>query len=129
MEDRRFLPEYRLRRPADFRRAYRGGCTAADSRLLIYGFPNHLPYSRLGLSVARKIGRATARNRWKRLLREAFRLTRPELPPGIDLIVIPRGSEEPELKVLRESFHRLTRMVARKLMNHRDTEDTENGNY
>ena len=38
------------------------------------------------------------RNRWKRLLREAFRLCREELPGGIDLVVIPRGGDDPELE-------------------------------
>ncbi|MBN2579604.1 MAG: ribonuclease P protein component [Pirellulales bacterium] len=115
MSDQRFLPQYRLRRPADYRRAYRRRCTAADSRLLIYGCPNGLDHPRLGLSVGRKVGKATVRNRWKRLLREAFRLTRPRLPPGIDLVVIPRGTEEPELQALMDSLCRLAEKVNRKL--------------
>jgi ribonuclease P protein component len=115
MTDQRFLPQYRLRRPADFQQAYRRRCTASDGRLLIYGRPNELPYPRLGLSIGRKVGGATVRNRWKRLLREAFRLSRAELPPGIDLVVIPRGAAEPELEPLRKSLADLAGRIARKL--------------
>jgi ribonuclease P protein component len=115
MEHQRFLPAYRLRRPADFRRAYRLRCTAGNARLLIYGCPNGLPYPRLGLSVGRKVGSAVVRNRWKRLLREAFRFSRPELPPGIDLVVIPRGTGEPDLSGLMESFHQLSQRIDQQL--------------
>jgi ribonuclease P protein component len=55
------------------------------------------------------------RNRWKRLLREAFRLTRTELPKGIDLIVIPRCEVKPTLASLLDSLPRLATRVAKKI--------------
>jgi ribonuclease P protein component len=113
--DSRFLPEHRIRRGADFQRAYGRRCSAADDQLLVFGCPNGLAHPRLGLSVSRKVGGAVVRNRWKRLLREAFRLGRSKLPPGVDLVVIPRGQGEPELKLLAESLERLARRVASKL--------------
>ena len=115
MKDQRFRLEYRIRRNADFQRAYRCRATASNDRLLIFGCPNDLPYPRLGLSVSRKFGNAVMRNRWKRLLREAFRLCREELPQRIDLVVIPRCGGDPELKLLLQSLPGLANKVAQKL--------------
>jgi len=115
MGDQRFRPENHVRRAADFDRAYRRRCRASDDRLLIFGCPNGLPFPRLGLSVSRKLGNAVVRNRWKRLLREAFRLSRDRLPEGIDLVVIPRQGPEPELAPLIESLPRLAKRIAKNL--------------
>ncbi|MCI0352606.1 MAG: ribonuclease P protein component, partial [Acidobacteriales bacterium] len=56
-----------------------------------------------------------ARNRLRRLYREAFRLTRPELPAGIDLVLLPRTSEEPTLDALKTALLQLVPMLAGKL--------------
>jgi ribonuclease P protein component len=113
--DQRFLPHYRIRRGADFQRAFRQRVSVADACIIVFGHPNGLPHPRLGLSVSRKVGGAVVRNRWKRLLREAFRLTRPQLPAGIDLIVIPRAGTEPTLAALMESLVRLAERLEKKL--------------
>lgn len=114
MFDYRFLRTHRVRRTADFQRAYRRRCTAGDRTLLVFAHGNALPHARLGLSVSRKVGGAVRRNRWKRLLREAFRLEQPKLPAGIDLIVIPRPEAEPSLAAIRQSLSRLARKAAGK---------------
>ena len=115
MHDQRFRHEYHIRRGADFQRAYGRRATASDERLLIFGCANELPYPRLGLSVSRKYGNAVRRNRWKRMLREAFRLSREKFPSGIDLVVIPRGGDDPKLELMLQSLPELANRIARKL--------------
>jgi ribonuclease P protein component len=46
--------------------------------------------ARLGITASRKVGNAVARNRAKRLIREAFRETRELWHSGMDVVVIVR---------------------------------------
>ena len=111
----RFRPAEHLRRPGDFRRVYERRRSASDHLLIVYACPNGLPFLRLGLSVSRKVGPAVHRNRLRRLYREAFRLTRPEMPGGLDLVLIPRRPEPPSLAELKQSLPRLVNQLARRL--------------
>src|SRR5438445_2760138 len=110
-----FRPHEHLRRPSDFRRVYERRRSVSDSWLLVYACENGLPYVRVGLSVSRKQGQATYRNRLRRLYREAFRLTRQQLPVGLDLVLIPRRPQEPTLDDLKNSLPRLVAQLAKKL--------------
>jgi ribonuclease P protein component len=110
-----FRPHEHLRRPADFKRVYDNRRSVSDNLLIIYAAPNGLRYSRLGLSVSRKLGGAVRRNRLRRLFREAYRLTRGEMPTGLDLVLIPRSTTAPRLIDLMTALPKLVNQVARKL--------------
>jgi ribonuclease P protein component len=113
--DRRFRPQYRLRSGRDFQRVYRRRSVASDDKLVVHACENGLGHPRLGLSVSRKVGGAVVRNRWKRLLREAFRLRRLDLPQGVDLVIVPRAGTTVELSVLMDSLVGVARRAAKKL--------------
>ncbi len=111
-----FPQSLRLKTPAEFKAVYDRKRSVSDGLLVVYAKENALPHTRVGLSVSKKVGNAVARNRCKRLFREAFRLSQHDLPVGFDLILIPRNvSTEPTVAELGESLVTLTRDAARKL--------------
>ncbi len=110
-----FRPYEHLRRPADFQLVYERRRSVSDAWLLVYARENELPYSRLGLSVSKKFGGAVQRNLLRRLFREAYRLSKAEIPAGLDLVLIPRRPEPPPLAVLKQVLPKLVRQVLKRL--------------
>jgi ribonuclease P protein component len=82
-----FRARHRVSHKRDFEAAYRQGVRRVHGALAVYARPNGLPESRLGLSVGKRVGNAVRRGRVKRMIREAFRLIRAEMPAGYDLVV------------------------------------------
>lgn len=110
-----FRPHERIRDPSDFRRAFERKRSASDHLMVVHGAENQRDFPRLGISVGRKrIRSAAARNQVKRVLREAFRLNKADLPPGVDLVVVPRTAAL-NFDDAQKSFPALAQAVARRL--------------
>jgi ribonuclease P protein component len=85
----RYPPSARLRDPRDFRRILSRGRVLPGREVLVRGLLNEVGGARLGISAPRRYGGAVERNRFRRLVREAFRLHRDQLD-ALDLLVSPR---------------------------------------
>lgn len=88
--DQAFPKSCRLRKRAEFLDV-QGNGRRVESRSYIGLFVERGgDTSRLGITTAKRLGPAAVRNRARRLVREAFRRGRLSLPPGVDLVVIPK---------------------------------------
>lgn len=103
----------RIVRSADFQSIFRHGLVAADKVLVIHALTSIRP-TRLGISVSRRVGCAVVRNRWKRCIREAFRLNYGQLPKELALVVRPRKGARPNVAAISNSLVRLASGLSRR---------------
>ncbi len=108
-----FPRKLRLAHDRQYQAVYAGKVHRSRAGLGVTGAPNGQPFSRLGLSVGKRAGPAAARNRAKRIIREAFRLSRADLPSGLDLVVSVRTAAPLQLEPCREALVDMAASIAR----------------
>jgi ribonuclease P protein component len=111
-----FSKSAHLRKPAEFERVYDKKTYLSDGVLVVNAAGNELGMTRLGLSISRKYGPAVVRNRWKRLIREAFRKSRGDMAAGLDLVVRPKRGAEPIYANIVASLPKLVARLARRIL-------------
>ena len=94
-----------LKKDSDFRKVYKYGKSVANKYLVMYILNNKLEYSRLGISVSKKVGNATVRNKVKRRIREAYRnLIDENVKSGYYIVFIARvSSKDVDYKAIEKS--------------------------
>lgn len=79
---------YRLHKPNDFRRISASKHYVNNKWVTLYFSNNRLPYSRLGVIVAKRVsGNAVDRNYAKRLVKNTFRVIANTIYPPVDIVV------------------------------------------
>ncbi|MBM4437443.1 MAG: ribonuclease P protein component [Actinobacteria bacterium] len=78
--------QHRLTRVSDIARVREAGRTWSNDYLSLRAAPGQAPVTRLAIAVPAAHGHAPARNRARRLLREAFRRHVANLHPPLDML-------------------------------------------
>lgn len=110
----RFLKREHLRLRRDFARVLGGKCKAADAVLVVYAAINDLTWSRIGISVSKRIGNSVRRHSVKRRIREAFRKSKTDLPGGLDFVCVARPPAADATVDVASSLRKLILQVARR---------------
>lgn len=112
--ERTFRRRHRISHARDYQATFDAKVRATRGPLTVFGRPNGLPHSRLGLSIGRRAGPAVVRVRLKRQLREAFRLLGAEVPAGYDLVVTVRPHATLRLAAYRDALRSAARDIDRR---------------
>lgn len=120
----------RLLRHADFQSVYKQGRRHFSPSMTVFYLQRQAgtssralpvaPGLRIGFTVGRALGGAVQRNRMKRRLREAVRLTRPWPAPDVDVVVNPKKALlsvpfQTVLNEVRQAFVVIDKKLAKKM--------------
>lgn len=90
---------------------YKGRCKS-DHLLVLFAIPTKSDSQpKIGITIPKKTGNAVIRNRWKRLLREAFRTQQHRFPSGFDYVVRPKKGTTANSADIHRSLLKLAQIV------------------
>lgn len=92
----------RIKKNTDFQKLFNRGKRVFSPCLTVLYFPSK--DLRMGVAVSKKHGKATKRNRIKRLVRAAFSATSVKLEENYSFIILPKVAEKYEYKAFEKSL-------------------------
>lgn len=115
MTDYPFSRELRLLTPSDFSQVFQEATAATSPSITILARKNELGHSRLGLAIAKKrVKKAVARNRIKRIARDSFRHHQQHLP-SIDIVLMAKsGADLKTNEELHSTMEKLWKKIAQR---------------
>ena len=109
--------EKRLAKRREFLHVYETGRKWFSRYCVVFAAPNEHPYSRIGITATKKLGKAAVRNRLKRWIREVYRRQRDPLSLdsySVDVIVNvkPNAADAP-FEEFRDDLRRALQRIAK----------------
>jgi len=86
------LIKRKLSKTSEFKKVFSEGRRIEGNNLIIFILKNDYNFNRPGMIIKKETGKAAARNKIKRRLREAFRLINKKLSPGYDIIILAKNN-------------------------------------
>lgn len=104
-----FPKKARLRTSFEFKKLAKEGVSSVGKYIILSQRHNNWGMqARVGITVSRRFGKAHKRNRFKRQVREAFRQIAPQLPPTLEVHVLPKRGVPPiKTEAFLEDFRKL----------------------
>ncbi len=100
-----------LKNSREFKKVYDAKVSYANKYLVMYILENESEFTRIGISVSKKVGNSVIRHRVVRLIRESYRLNKSEIRTGIDIVVVARQSAKGKgYKEIESAFLHLLRL-------------------
>ena len=81
-----------LKNSREFSQVYNHRESLANKYLVMYILQTDQVYSRIGISVSKKVGNSVIRHRITRLIRESYRLNKDKLKDGYNIVVVARNT-------------------------------------
>ena len=103
--DQSFPKSARIHSSLEFDELFQRGKVLADGSLVVHAQLSK-GRGRIGISISKRVGNAPVRNRWKRLIREAYRRQFQRVPAlaKLDIVVRPRRGAVPSYSAIEKSL-------------------------
>ena len=110
-----------IRNKFEFNRVYSKGRSYVNHMMIIHVINSDKVKGKIGFAVGKKIGNAVIRNRIKRLMREAYRISQHEIDQNVSMILIARKPLiDVKSNVVQNAFINLCKKA--KILKRRSTE-------
>lgn len=93
-----------IKKNKEFEYIIKKGRFSAQKKIVVYALKNNLKFNRIGIAISTKFGKATARNRLKRIIKEWYKKNMEKFNIGYDIIIVARKFESEKVKA-RELFY------------------------